>query len=45
MPDSVIKKNAGSGGVQSYDPFSISNALIIGVGVYVGIHVWIGLNA
>jgi hypothetical protein len=43
--DSVIDRNTGSERVQSYDPFSISSTLIIGVGYYVGIHVWIGLNA
>lgn len=43
--DSVIDKNAGSEGVHSYDPFSISSVLIIGVGIYMDIHGWNGLNA
>jgi hypothetical protein len=40
--DSVIDKNAGSEGVHSYDPFSISSVLIIAVGLCVGIRGWIG---
>ncbi|TPG77954.1 hypothetical protein EAH74_27015 [Pseudomonas mandelii] len=43
--DSVIDRNAGSERIQSYDLFSISSVLIIGVGLYVGIYGWIYLNA